>query len=105
LLAFAGQFAGLFAFGNTLGPVWHILSLGIMLGMVVAQIAGLVFVFLLSTKVYGTGLGILFAILTVLPCLGILVLLMINSKATTVLRQNGHKVGLLGADLSKFSCE
>lgn len=65
-------------------------------------IAGLVFVFLLSTKVYSTAVGILLAILTFLPCLGILVLLAINGKATNILKQNGHKVGLLGAKLSEF---
>jgi len=65
-------------------------------------IAGLVFVFLLSTKVYSTAVGILWTILTFLPCIGILVLLTINGKATKILRQNGHKVGLLGAKLSEF---
>jgi hypothetical protein len=64
----------------------------------VAGIAGLVFVFLLSTKVYGTGLGVLFGLLTLIPCVGLIVLLVINQKATSVLRQNGVKVGLLGAD-------
>ena len=32
----------------------------------------------------------------------LLVLLMINSKATGVLTANGHKVGLMGADLSSI---
>jgi hypothetical protein len=65
-------------------------------------LAGMVFVFLLSTKVFGIVLGILLGILTVVPCLGLLVLLIINGKATSVLRQNGHRVGLLGARLSEF---
>jgi hypothetical protein len=64
----------------------------------IAGLVGLVFVFLLSTKVYGIGAGILLGILTLVPCLGLIVLLIINQKATTVLRQNGIKVGLLGAD-------
>jgi hypothetical protein len=67
-----------------------------------AGLAGMVFVFLLSTKVFGIVLGILLGILTVVPCLGLLVLLIINGKATSVLRQNGHRVGLLGARLSEF---
>ena len=65
-------------------------------------LAGLVFVFLLSAKVYSTVAGIFLAILTFLPCFGLLVLLIINGKATSILRQNGHKVGLLGASLSEF---
>jgi hypothetical protein len=59
-----------------------------------------VFVFLLATKVYGTGQGVLFAILTLIPLVGLIVLLIINGKATTVLKENGIKVGLLGASLS-----
>ncbi len=67
-------------------------------GVLVAAIAGLVFVFLLSTKVYGTGAGVILGILTLIPCIGLIVLLVINQKATGVLRQNKIKVGLLGAD-------
>jgi hypothetical protein len=91
LLAVIGQFA--------VPP-----EMRLILGLVViaAGLAGLVFVFLLSTKVYSTAVGILLAILTLVPCLGLLVLLTVNGKATTILRQNGHKVGLLGARLSEF---
>lgn len=63
-----------------------------------AIVGGTVFVFLLSTKVYGTVQGILFALFTLIPCLGLLALLRINAKATAVLRDNGIKVGLLGAN-------
>jgi hypothetical protein len=64
----------------------------------VAGIAGLVFVFLLSTKLYGTGLGILFGLLMLIPIVGLIVLVIVNQKATTVLRKNRIKVGFLGAD-------
>jgi hypothetical protein len=67
-----------------------------------AGLAGTVFVFLLSTKVFGVALGVLLGILTLVPCLGLLVLLIINGKATNVMRQNGHRVGLLGANLAEF---
>ena len=60
-------------------------------------IVQMVFVFLLSTKVFGMGLGILFGILALIPCIGLIVLLVINNKATTILKQNGFQVGLLGA--------
>lgn len=63
-----------------------------------AAVTGTVFVFLLSAKVYGTVQGIFFALFTLVPCLGLLVLLLINSKATNVLKANGIKVGLLGAN-------
>lgn len=67
------------------------------LGILLDGLVGTVFVFLLSTKVYGVGLGVLFGLLTLIPCLGLIMLLIINGKATSVLRQNGYKVGLLGA--------
>lgn len=65
-------------------------------------LAGVVCIFLLAMQVYNTALGVLFGLLTFVPCLGLIVLLVVNSKATSVLQLNGYKVGLLGADLSAF---
>jgi hypothetical protein len=72
----------------------------VVLGVLVAVLVGAVFVFLLAIKVYGTVLGIVLGILSLIPLVGLLVLLMVNGKATSVLKQNGIRVGLLGADLS-----
>ncbi|MGE0605616.1 MAG: hypothetical protein AB7O62_00720 [Pirellulales bacterium] len=74
------------------------------LGMAVmgVGVVGAVFVFLLAIKIYGTGPGVLLGILSLVPCVGLLVLLIVNGKATGVLRQNGIKVGLLGANLSSI---
>jgi hypothetical protein len=63
-------------------------------------IASTVFVFLLATKVYSQGTGIVLAILTLIPCIGLIVLLIINAKATTILKKHGIGVGLLGANSS-----
>ncbi len=71
------------------------LGLGVLGVIVVAT----VFVFLLATKLYGTGLGIVLGILTLIPLLGLLVLLIVNAKATSTLREHGIKVGLLGAKI------
>lgn len=68
-------------------------------GLLLVGVAGTVFVFLLATKVYGVGLGILLGFGTLIPCAGLIVLLIVNGKATNVLRQNGYTVGLLGAKL------
>ncbi len=68
----------------------------------ISMVVGAVFVFILAIRVYNTGLGILFGILSLIPCLGLLILLMVNGKATNVMRANGYSVGLLGADLSKI---
>lgn len=63
-------------------------------------LAAIVSVFLLSIKIHRTGLGILLGLFVLLPCLGLFVLLLINAKATEILRLNGLKVGLFGANLS-----
>ena len=70
------------------------------IGVLVVGLVGAVFVFLLSMKTYGTGLGILLGILALAPCIGLIVLLIVNGKATKVLKQNGIQVGLLGANTS-----
>lgn len=87
LIAVIGQFA-----------VPQEMRIFIALPVLVVMLTGTVFVFLLSTKVYGTVQGVLLAILTLIPCIGLIVLLIINSKATNVLKANGIKVGLLGAN-------
>lgn len=67
-----------------------------------AQVTAAVFVFMLAIHLYGTGTGILLGILTLIPCIGLIILLIVNGKATTVLRQNGVHVGFLGASLSQI---
>ena len=74
----------------------------IALGVLAVGLAGTVFVFLLAIKVYSTGVGVLMAILTLVPCVGLIMLLVVNGKATAILKQNGIKVGLLGANLSQI---
>ena len=91
LVAFFGQFAIPEDFRPLLG-----------LGVLLLGLVGTVFVFLLAIKVYSTGLGILLGILTLIPCIGLIVLLVVNGKATSILKQNGIKVGLLGADMSQL---
>ena len=66
----------------------------------VTSLAATVFVFMLAMKLYSTGMGIFLGILSLIPCLGLLILLMVNSKATTALKESGIKVGFLGAKLS-----
>ena len=72
------------------------------LGILVIGLVGTVFVFLLAIKVYSTGVGVLLGVLTLVPCIGLIVLLVVNGKATGILKQNGIKVGLLGANLSQI---
>jgi hypothetical protein len=55
-----------------------------------------VLMFLLATRVFGTGAGIVLGILTLLPCIGLVALLVINGRASATLKGNGIRVGLLG---------
>ena len=72
------------------------------LALLAVAITAAVFVFMLALTVYTTGTGILLGILTLIPCVGLIVLLIINGKATSVLRAHGLKVGLLGANPSQL---
>ena len=69
-------------------------------GVLLVGVAGAAFAVLLAMKVYGTLSGILLGLLILIPLVGLLVLLLINGKATRILRENGIRVGLLGANLS-----
>jgi hypothetical protein len=79
-------------------------ELRIVLGLVFmgVAVAATVFVFLLAIKVYQVGLGVLLGILTLIPCIGLITLLIINGKATAVLQKHGYRVGFLGADMAQF---
>jgi hypothetical protein len=70
--------------------------------ILVVGFVGTVFIFLLATKVYSTAVGVLLGVLTFIPCVGLIVLLVVNGKATGILQQNGIKVGLMGANLSQI---
>lgn len=82
-----------------------LLRLAILVCYGIVAIASTVFIFLLAIKVYSVVVGILLGLLTLLgsltlfPLIGLIVLLLVNGKATKILRQNGIKVGLLGANL------
>lgn len=64
-----------------------------------------VFVFMMALKVYGTTMGIVLGIMTLIPLVGLIALLVINQKATKLLTQRGYRVGLMGADLAEFRDE
>jgi hypothetical protein len=70
--------------------------------VILVGITGAVFVFLLAMKTHGIALGAILGIGTIIPCVGLIVLLIVNGRATSVLRNNGIDVGLFGADLSSF---
>lgn len=64
------------------------------------SVVATVFLFLLAIKVYNVWVGIVLGLLTLVPCMGLIVLVAVNGKATGILQRRGYKVGLLG--LSQF---
>lgn len=80
---------------ESLRPVLAFVALGVV-------VTGTVFVFMLAIAMHSVGVGILLGLLTLLPCIGLITLLVVNGQATNVLRQNGIRVGLLGADMSQL---
>ncbi|MCX6376002.1 MAG: hypothetical protein NTU88_08240, partial [Armatimonadetes bacterium] len=67
-----------------------------------AGVAACVFVFMLAIQLYGAGVGILFGVLALIPLVSLIMLLIVNGKATNTLRSNGVKVGFFGARLSEI---
>ena len=76
---------------------FHALSLAGVVGLF-----GAVCMFFLALRLFSLPMAILLAVLSATPCISLLVLLGINGKATTVLREHGIPVGVFGADLSKL---
>lgn len=72
------------------------------IGVVLVGFVGAIFVFILAMRVYGTVFGIVLGLLSLIPLINLLVLLMVNGKATSILKQQGIQVGLLGANLSEI---
>jgi hypothetical protein len=86
---------------SSLPPGLDLLSaLGLLVFYLGVAVTGTVFVFRMAVAVYGTGTGVVLGLLTLVPCVGLLVLLRINAKATNILKQNGIRVALLGANMS-----
>jgi hypothetical protein len=78
-----------------------IVALFVGLAALAVVVTSAVFVFMLAMTVYGTGAGIVLGILTLVPLVGLIVLLIVNGKATKILREYGINVGLMGADMSQ----
>jgi len=92
-LALWGGFVGLMVLseGRTGGMQFPVV-LTFILGAV-----GAVYVFLLSWELKGPFAALVFAPATVLPCMGLLVLTLVNGYASTELKRHGVKVGVFGA--------
>ncbi len=63
---------------------------------------GAVFVFLTSWELRGAFVAVVFAMATVVPCMGLLVIVLASGYATAELRKNGVRVGLFGASADEI---
>jgi hypothetical protein len=77
-------------------------SIYVLIATLLVGLVATVSVFLLAIRVYSPVYGFFLGLGTFIPCVGIVILLMVNAKATRILRENGIHVGFMGADLSKF---
>lgn len=64
----------------------------------VVVVATLIVVFLLSKEMFNVPLAIVFSVLTIVPCISLLVLLIVNQKTTGYLQSRGVRVGFFGAN-------
>lgn len=60
--------------------------------------------FRLGKAVYSMVGAIGMAVVSFIPCLGLLFMLIANQTATKLLTRDGIKVGFMGADLKQFDC-
>ncbi len=76
-----------------LGPV-------VLVVMILQVVAALYFVFNLATSLkYSNAVAVLCCILMFIPLLCLLTMGILSGKATKILKENGIKVGLLGANV------
>jgi hypothetical protein len=71
--------------------------LSVVIGLPVI-VFGMVAIFLLARELYHWAVGVLCALLMVVPCISLLTLLVVNGKATNHLQARGIKVGFMGAN-------
>jgi hypothetical protein len=104
VLAYFGTSVFTTTMQDTLGTQ-AVVPIRILVGLVAIGIiiAGVVYAVRMASALHGTGIAVLCAILLLVPCVGLLTLLVLNSQATTQLKRAGLQVGLLGVDPSQFN--
>lgn len=70
--------------------------------IVVVVLAGMMFAVRLAISLEGRNAAIVYAILLLVPVVGLFAMLVLNRRATRLLRQAGLRVGLLGVSPRQF---
>lgn len=72
----------------------------ILLAAIALAVVAIIFIAKLTSALrYSTAVIVLSCIATCIPLISLIVLLVLNGKATAILKEHGVKVGLFGADL------
>jgi hypothetical protein len=64
-------------------------------------LASTVCLFMLALRLYSPAAGIILGLLSLVPWVNLIILLVVNQKATKTLQSHGIRVGFLGANLSQ----
>ncbi len=67
-----------------------------------AHIAGAVLGIILATKLYSVLGTVFLGLFAIIPCVGVIALLVVNNSATSKLQLSGVKVGFLGANVTQL---
>jgi hypothetical protein len=78
------------------------LSITLFLTVVLGIVSG-VFNCLVEMKLSGAVVGVFVAVLSAVPCLGLFIVLIVNTRAISALQSNGVRVGFLGAYVSDLA--
>lgn len=70
--------------------------------MLISGLFALVFLIVLTYRMSGVIFAIIIGICSLIPFVGILVMLVISGRASKKLKQAGFKIGLLGADITQI---
>lgn len=96
VLAQLALWLGVVALTAAAGGRGNELRFPVTLTLVLGAVGG-IFVFLLSCEIRGAFAAVVFGLATVVPCMGLVILTLVNSYASAELKKHGVKVGLFGA--------
>ena len=82
-----------FTYTDQKGPI-VVLSLAFWALAIVSMVA----IFLLAKEVVHIVIAVICTIFMLMPCISLMILLVVNGRATKLLQQHGVKVGLMGAN-------
>ncbi len=67
---------------------------------VAAYLGVALYVFVLARRLYNAWIGIVLALLTIIPLVNLVIVFQINQRVNRYLEENGYEVGLVGANVS-----